>query len=352
LAKCSGHKGGVTSVAFHPQAKRLVTASMDGTVRQWDTETGQEVEPPFDSHSGSVTSAVYSPDGKCIASTGTDHTTRIWSAKDLESLAVLHGHAGFPANVVFAPSSRRLASQSHSWISKPGQRTVAVWDMDPQAPLPKLRGHARSVRAVAVSSDGRWIASGSSDNSARLWDATTGQSFATLPHPGSVVAIAFGPDGKSLITGNQGDDRLRIWDIETSRLVEEIQGLGSFRFLILSPNGKELAVSAFFENKHHIAVYELASGHKLYSSEGRALAYSPDGQCMATVATDKNILLHIYARTHHVVDRLEGHRGSLTSAAFSPDSRHVATTSLDGTIRLWLVDGGAHHELRGNTNKS
>ncbi|MCA9072850.1 MAG: WD40 repeat domain-containing protein [Planctomycetaceae bacterium] len=254
-------------------------------------------------------------------------------------------------DVVFAPNGCRLASQGSSWISSPNQRTVAVWDVDPQAPMPVLRGHTRPVGPVALSSDGRWIASGSTDTTAKLWDAVTGQPVAALTHPGPVVALAFHPDGKRLIAGNAEDDRLRIWEIATARIVREIQGPpGTMRLLLVSPDGKEVAVSTFLNSNDQFTIYDTGPGESLFSSTGRVLAYSPDGRWLATVATDEQNMLLRSARTREVVSQLKGHTASLTAAAFSPDSRQLATTGRDHTIRLWQVDNGTCRVLGGHSD--
>jgi eukaryotic-like serine/threonine-protein kinase len=356
LATCEGHKSSVHSAKFSPDGARLVTASPDVTVRQWDAATGQVVEPPYDRHSAQLQSAVYSPDGQWVASAGDDRTIRVWEARGRKDVAVLHGHMGGVIEVAFAPDGRRVASLSTSrWrVVTAWDDTVRVWDVDPKSSLPVLADHTRTVLSVAFSPDGRWLASGSYDTTVRLWDAATGEFCATLPHdPGLVVCLGFAPDGAWLVTGCSDDGRLRVWDVATARVRKEVPYPGANLYaLTVSPDGTRVATTSLVRPRNkELCVFDVASATPLFSTDGASLSYSPDGRWLAALAADDRTVLLLDARTHETVARFVGHEKSVFKAAFSPDSRLLATCCQDRTVRLWKIGSGECQVLHGHTDE-
>jgi WD40 repeat protein/predicted Ser/Thr protein kinase len=343
IAACLGHGSKVLNLAFRPDGGRLLTTSADGTVRQWDPATGREVEPPFDRHSGEVLSAAYSPDGEWVASGGTDRTIRLWRASGRQELAVLHGHTGPVSEVAFTPDGRRLASVSDDrgkgWG---GDNSVGVWEVDLQAGLPVLRGHTSYVYPVAFSPDGRWIASGSWDRTIRLWDAATGEACATLPQPGVVRTLAFGPDGTWLVAGGDFEGELLLWDVATGRIRRRVAVAGKrVKSLAVSPDGASVAVG-YLESAAGptMSVVDIATGKQVATGDGTPFAFSPDGKWLAgSDASEKNVVFW-ETRSFRPAAHWQGHIAAINAIVFRQDGSEVVSASNDRTVRLWNTATG------------
>jgi hypothetical protein len=137
-----------------------------------------------------------------------------WPLPDLADPALrraLTGHADWVTAVAVAPDGSWLASGS-------GDETVRIWDVATGRERAALTAHTRWVRAVAVAPDGSWLASGSGDKTVRIWDVATGRERAALTgHTRAVYAVAVAPDGSWLASGS-GDKTVRIWDTATGHV--------------------------------------------------------------------------------------------------------------------------------------
>ncbi len=203
-------------------------------------------------------------------------------------------------------------------------------------------GHADGVICVAFSRDGKWILTGSGDQTARLWELATGREVRTLEgHASTVNSVDFSPDGSSALTSSL-DGTARIWNLAAGSEVRQ------FSTSYLPPRAKsatheQIRVAAFSPDGRTvltagttIRLWDVANGQEIrrFAGSGSA-AFSPDGRMLLVTANQIARLYEI--ATGREIGTLAGHAAQIVSAAFSPDSRSVITASWDSTARLWDV---------------
>jgi WD40 repeat protein len=210
-----------------------------------------------------------------------------------------------------------------------------------------LTGHSASVVALAVSPDGKTIASGGQDRAVILWNAASGEVRARLPRFNlDVRALAFQPGGKILAVGTW-DKTVDLWDVsgkEPQRL-ESLPAGGPVFSLAFAPDGGLLAAGCA---KGVVEVWEVETRKKLHTlqehrGDVRAVAFNPKDDTLATAAEDLTVKLWD-PTTGKVLHTLQGNGPAVYALAFDPkDGRTLATGGADYMVRLWDV---AAHELR------
>ncbi|XP_049752140.1 WD repeat-containing protein 38 isoform X7 [Elephas maximus indicus] len=181
------HHGEVNSSAFSPNGQTLLTASDDGCVYGWETQTGQLLWK-LGGHTGAVKFCRFSPDGRLFASTSCDCTIRLWDVARAKCLQVLKGHQRSVETVSFSPDSRQLASggwdkrvmlwevqASGSW-----DKTIRIWKPQPASLLVQLKGHVTWVKSIAFSPNELWLVSAGYSRLIKVWDCNTGKCIETL----------------------------------------------------------------------------------------------------------------------------------------------------------------------------
>ncbi|KAH9944909.1 WD40-repeat-containing domain protein [Amylocystis lapponica] len=131
-----GHTSGITSVAFSPDGKQIVSGSRDQTIRIWNAATGESIMQPLQGHTSGITSVAFSPDGKQIVSGSWDRTIRIWNAATGESIMQpLQGHTDMITSVAFSPDGKQIVSGSYN-------KTIRIWDAATgESIMQPLHGH-------------------------------------------------------------------------------------------------------------------------------------------------------------------------------------------------------------------
>ena len=275
----TGHTNSVYGIAFKDNGT-LISGSVDSTLRARDVTTGTQ---RWENDVGDPVWAVALPshDPHFIAYGGySNHNIRMRYSDTGNSRGSMSGHTKSVVSLAFKPNSYLLASGSND-------NTIRIWDVldrDNLRHVRTLRGHTDSVWSVAWSPDGRTLASASNDGTVRLWNPSNGINFAVLRgHTATVYCVAWSPDGRILASGSR-DQTVRLWNPDTHTTRRMLR-------------------------RHNNSV--------------DSLAFHPDGQTLASGGSDSTIRLWNPNTGAHKAT-LTGYFGGLNTLAFSPNGQILA----------------------------
>jgi len=294
-----GHERWILSACFSASGKYVVTTSQDKTACLWELTTGGPRPRARFPHDGWVWTAAISPDERFVVTGCADGSAKLWSI-DGSEIQRLPGHTGAVRAACFSPDGTLLLTAS---VDTKGR----LWELDPKRESydfrAELNGHEGPITAACFSPNGDliltasgvddiWFLSPNPDDTARVWDLTGRQIAVLEGHTYGVESAVFSRDGKQILTASY-DCTGRLWDRDGR--MRQLYRLSSKVFQgSLSPDGRFVA----FACKEGVRIFEVS---------GREVAF------------------------------LGGHQDIVLSARFSPDSRWIATASMDRTVRLWSV---------------
>lgn len=288
-----GHKERVVGLAYSSDGARLASFDQFGTIVEWDTVTGKELltisrgldvlrpNVNFLNKTG-VFLLGYSPDGSQLM-TNENNTVSVWDARSGQR----RFHFEDPAGIWGA-----IGSPDGKWVVAGSGRDVKMWDAATGAQRLVLSGHSDFVLAVAMSADGKQLASTGLDQTVKLWDAQTGELELTLPKLNNISeSLAFSPDGKLLAASTQ-EGWIYTWKTATGELFNR------------------------------------------FGSEAGPMRFTPDSRYLVTANLNGTVTF-LDASTGKLLMALAGHKGDVTSLALGPDGQHVASGGDDGTVKIW-----------------
>ena len=230
LRTLQGHTEKVFSVALSPKTWGstggiLASGSADCTVRLWDIKTGQCLKV-LQEHDDRVFSVCFSPDNQAIASSSADQTVKLWAVNTGQCFQTLRGHSYWVLCAAFSPiPSFPPLARGVGGILATGSadQTVRLWDVETGQCLKILQGHTNQVMSVSFSPDGQTLASASADETVKLWAVRTGQCLKTLQgHTSQVLSISFNPQG-NILASSSADETIKLWDINTGECLKIIR---------------------------------------------------------------------------------------------------------------------------------
>jgi WD40 repeat protein/serine/threonine protein kinase len=330
----------VWGVAFSRDG-RLLASSGGGAfwggaeLKIWDARTGQLIRD-LHQHTRGVWCLAFSPDGHRLASGSIDQTVKIWDVTSGQPALTLRGHLGDVRSVVFSPDGHRLFTGAHDG-------TVRVWDATPLGHQEDegcltLRGHSDEVNSVAFHPlDPAIVASASIDGTIKLWNTRTALPLLNLRDPdGSVISLAFSPDGRLLAT--VGGENLKIWDTNSGKVVNTLHGqLGGDLSVTFLPDGRRIASAGF---GCVVRIWDLGTGKPIYTLSGHtwgilSLAASPDGRYVASASEDGTVRLWDVASGKEAAPLPLKKRANSSCVVFSRDGRQLASLGVDGSVMIW-----------------
>lgn len=296
-----GHRGLTYRLAFSPKGDVLAAAA--GTVIKRWRQDGTPL-PSLVDDDPLLLSLTFSPDGRTLAAVGSRGDLRVWNVGNRLSASIDRRQRS-----LFRASGSGLLGVAYTpdgqWVVTGGIVPVLnLWQRRPDGQFQlqqSIPAHTARIWDVAVSPDGRQIATASSDGTVKLWNWQTPKQLSSSPalsleaHQSEVLGVAFSPDGNFLASSG-GDDRLRLWKRDGTLVWER------------SANGIGLT----------------------------RVAFSPDGQRLATGGFDNTVRL--WSRDGQLLTVLRGHTSVVSTIAFSPDGKRLASSGDDQTVLLWNLE--------------
>lgn len=357
----NGHFSGVRAMALSADGSSMASGAMDGTIVIWNALDKKPLGEPFKAHSNTVSSLVISPDGKTLASASWNGEIILWDISTPEKQAkplqlgdpLTYEGTGSIICLAFSPNGEILAAGNSN-------STVILWNVETRKPMGEkgkepLRGHNGSIYGIAFSPDGKILATGSYDDMVILWDiikteGESGQKEAQIKavqkntlegHPVDLETIAMSPDGKTLASGDDFGN-IFLWDMKTGEAIGENPLNGKTSWIVslaFSPDNKTLLAGSLdgkvilWDVQKRIQIGQTLLDHK---SSIWGASFNPDGKSFVTASEDSTILFWEASKlsSPQKGKPLQGHPGKPTGIHFSDDGSLLASDGNDATILL------------------
>ncbi|KAI0085850.1 quinon protein alcohol dehydrogenase-like superfamily [Irpex rosettiformis] len=302
VSRPEGHEDGIYALAFSPNGARLASASADMKVIVWTviadegegmTDVAENDFSILEGHEQEVTKLAYSPDGSRLVSASLDGTMKIWDASSAYELLRSINNITCPNWLCITPDSTKIVATMDN--------LVYVWNISDGKQVATMRGHDTNIYMTAISHDGTRVATASEDETARVWNVENGEELLTLhEHTSSVWCIAFSPDDNNVVTGS--DDTTIVvadsWTGERRRVFTDCPG---FVNTVEYSKSGEFICSGTLEGRIRLLnarTGEFVAEYQGHSDKIKSITFSPDEESIISSSEDGTV------RTFSVTDFL------------------------------------------------
>lgn len=323
-----------------------------------------------------VYAVAFAADGKSVAASYRDYSVKIWDLAVKKDILTIKGKAspdtrglGDFKSLVYLKDQVAIGTGHWDIKKKERQGEVKFFDAAAAKAGKPLRGHSQDVVELAVSRDGKFLASASEDKTVMIWDLAQGKDVQTIKgHTDTVTSVSFSPDGKQIVTTSL-DKTVRVWDIagakeiasfKVERTVEvkdpKSKDPKKPKTIQQKETGREFTHAVFTSDGLKVVagnldgvvlIYDVNTKKELKELKAHdgvlALAISPDGSTFATGGYDGTIKLwstgdgkQLKAIKAHA-DVAKGEAVTVTSLSFSPSGQSLVSGGIDGVVRVWSV---------------
>jgi WD40 repeat protein len=345
-----GSEGGWSdsAAAFSADGKHLVTAG-GAWLRVWDVGTGRQTRIIRSAQSRVITAVAVSHDGKLVVAND-DTLARLWDVATGKVVRTFEGHTRPVSSVVLSADDKWLATagagdNARLWEVATGKESRTF--VRPVGNVFGATGPQPGSLCATMTPDARWLATGSTDGTARVWETATGKEVRAFRGSQPAHPLAVTADGRWLV--NRVDQTAHLWDLAAGKPVRSFEAGRDWRSVSVSTDGKRLAT--LDGDGTTAQVRDGATGKPLRTFAGLTGFATLSGDGTRLVTGDDHKLAWVWdADTGKGIRAFEGHGGLVTAAALSEDGKQLVTGSKDRTARLWdTASGKAIRVFQGHT---